>query len=128
MVQRRGTVSRVDTLACPEGLEPPTCCLEGSCSIQLSYGQRDGILGGPGGQPRTNHGMPPAVPYTSGAPFSHRGEECRHVMSMLDGIKRLFARTGDTERDQAELADWARSRQYSFRPVRGEEGGFVIEG
>ncbi len=26
-------------LACPEGLEPPTCCLEGSCSIQLSYGQ-----------------------------------------------------------------------------------------
>lgn len=49
-------------------------------------------------------------------------------MSMLDGIKRLFARTGDTERDQAELADWARSRQYSFRPVRGEEGGFVIEG
>ena len=27
-------------MACPEGLEPPTCCLEGSCSIQLSYGQR----------------------------------------------------------------------------------------
>jgi hypothetical protein len=26
-------------VACPEGLEPPTCCLEGSCSIQLSYGQ-----------------------------------------------------------------------------------------
>ncbi len=26
-------------LACPDGLEPPTCCLEGSCSIQLSYGQ-----------------------------------------------------------------------------------------
>ena len=32
-------------LACPEGLEPPTCCLEGSCSIQLSYGHsgRHGI-------------------------------------------------------------------------------------
>ena len=27
-------------MACPEGLEPPTCCLEGSCSIQLSYGQK----------------------------------------------------------------------------------------
>src|SRR5205085_11922370 len=27
-------------MACPEGLEPPTCCLEGSCSIQLSYGQQ----------------------------------------------------------------------------------------
>src|SRR5438132_14251087 len=27
-------------MACPEGLEPPTCCLEGSCSIRLSYGQR----------------------------------------------------------------------------------------
>ena len=28
-------------MACPEGLEPPTCCLEGSCSIRLSYGQTD---------------------------------------------------------------------------------------
>ncbi len=27
------------TVACPEGLEPPTYCLEGNCSIQLSYGQ-----------------------------------------------------------------------------------------
>jgi hypothetical protein len=27
-------------VACPEGLEPPTCCLEGNCSIQLSYGQQ----------------------------------------------------------------------------------------
>jgi hypothetical protein len=27
-------------MACPEGLEPPTCCLEGNCSIQLSYGQK----------------------------------------------------------------------------------------
>lgn len=26
-------------VACPEGLEPPTYSLEGSCSIQLSYGQ-----------------------------------------------------------------------------------------
>ena len=25
-----------DTMACLEGLEPPTYCLEGSCSIQLS--------------------------------------------------------------------------------------------
>ena len=40
-------------LACPEGLEPPTCCLEGNCSIQLSYGQRgssidDGLVGAAG--------------------------------------------------------------------------------
>ncbi len=27
-------------MARPEGLEPPTCCLEGSCSIQLSYGRK----------------------------------------------------------------------------------------
>ena len=25
-------------MAIPGGLEPPTYCLEGSCSIQLSYG------------------------------------------------------------------------------------------
>ena len=29
-------------LACPEGIEPPTTCLEGRCSIQLSYGQIPG--------------------------------------------------------------------------------------
>ena len=28
-------------LACPEGIEPPTTCLEGRCSIQLSYGQQN---------------------------------------------------------------------------------------
>lgn len=27
------------TMACQEGLEPPTYCLEGNCSIQLSYWQ-----------------------------------------------------------------------------------------
>ena len=27
------------SVACPEGLEPPTYCLEGNCSIRLSYGQ-----------------------------------------------------------------------------------------
>ena len=36
--QRSGS-HQARRLACPEGLEPPTCCLEGSCSIQLSYGQ-----------------------------------------------------------------------------------------
>ena len=28
-----------EILARPEGLEPPTCRLEGGCSIQLSYGR-----------------------------------------------------------------------------------------
>ena len=38
---RRGAVTLWNgRMACPEGLEPPTCCLEGSCSIRLSYGQR----------------------------------------------------------------------------------------
>lgn len=47
---------------------------------------------------------------------------------MLDGIKRLFTRGANADDDWADLADWARARQYSFRPVRGEERGFVIEG
>lgn len=29
-------------MACPVGLEPTTLCLEGTCSIQLSYGHEDG--------------------------------------------------------------------------------------
>ena len=32
-------------LACPEGLEPPTYCLEGNCSIRLSYGQMMQVCG-----------------------------------------------------------------------------------
>lgn len=45
---------------------------------------------------------------------------------MLDGIKRLFARA--TGNGWSEIADWARSRQYEFREVRGEAPGFVVEG
>ena len=36
---RRAGQPTLRELACPEGLEPPTCCLEGNCSIRLSYGQ-----------------------------------------------------------------------------------------
>lgn len=34
-------LSSSESMACPEGLEPPTYCLEGNCSIRLSYGQVD---------------------------------------------------------------------------------------
>lgn len=47
---------------------------------------------------------------------------------MLDGIKRLFSRTPAAGGDWSDVADWARARQYGFRSVRGEEGGFVVEG
>jgi hypothetical protein len=47
---------------------------------------------------------------------------------MLDGIKRLFTRGAAGGDDWRDLADWARDRQYAFRPVRGEASGFVIEG
>ena len=30
-------------VARPEGIEPPTTCLEGRCSIQLSYGRNAGL-------------------------------------------------------------------------------------
>ena len=39
----RGNV--IETLACPEGIEPPTHSLEGCCSIQLSYGQKSNKKG-----------------------------------------------------------------------------------
>jgi hypothetical protein len=46
---------------------------------------------------------------------------------MLDGIKRLFARTAPGG-PGADIADWARARQFSHRPVRGDAEGFVVEG
>lgn len=49
-------------------------------------------------------------------------------MSMLDGIKRLFSRGQGPAGDQEVIADWAQARQFSYRPVRGEESGFVVEG
>jgi hypothetical protein len=50
---------RCCTLACPEGIEPPTHSLEGCCSIQLSYGQRSKDIDGRGERIRT---FDPLVP------------------------------------------------------------------
>jgi len=47
---------------------------------------------------------------------------------MLDGLKRLFSRAPAPGREWDELSAWASSRQYDFRPVRGDEGGFIVEG
>lgn len=47
---------------------------------------------------------------------------------MLDGLKRLFSRAPAPGREWDELADWALSRQHQFRPVRGDDGGFIIDG
>lgn len=46
---------------------------------------------------------------------------------MLDGIKRLFTRAAPGGHG-AEIADWARARQFNCRPVRGDVDGFVVEG
>ncbi len=35
-IWRSSQLSYIHHMACLEGLEPPTYCLEGSCSIQLS--------------------------------------------------------------------------------------------
>jgi hypothetical protein len=45
MVNMGNTVTQIRSplVACPEGIEPPTTCLEGRCSIQLSYGQICGL-------------------------------------------------------------------------------------
>lgn len=47
---------------------------------------------------------------------------------MLDGLKRLFSRTGDAASAWAELDQWATSHERKFRPVRGEAEGFVVDG
>ncbi len=47
---------------------------------------------------------------------------------MLDGLKRLFSRTTRRADGWPDIGDWAQSRQYGFRPVRGEASGFVVEG
>jgi hypothetical protein len=47
---------------------------------------------------------------------------------MLDGLKRLFSRTGGAPEGWPDIAEWARARQFGFRPVRGEASGFVVEG
>ena len=41
MSYRSKAVDFVQFLATPTGLEPVTLCLEGRCSIQLSYGATD---------------------------------------------------------------------------------------
>ena len=46
---------------------------------------------------------------------------------MLDGLKRLFSRPPAPDQEWDELAEWASARQFGFRPVRGEEGGFIVE-
>jgi hypothetical protein len=47
---------------------------------------------------------------------------------MLDGLKRLFSRAPAPGREWDELAEWARLHQFQFRPVRGDDGGFIVEG
>ena len=47
---------------------------------------------------------------------------------MLDGLKRLFSGPPVPARDWSDFTDWASSRDFKFRPVAGEEGGFIIEG
>jgi hypothetical protein len=38
-VAAAASIQLLMNLARPEGLEPPTLCFEGRCSIQLSYGR-----------------------------------------------------------------------------------------
>gem|GEM_PF-3639760 len=39
-IVEKGGKRLLSALVIPLGFEPKTCCLEGSCSIQLSYGTR----------------------------------------------------------------------------------------
>jgi hypothetical protein len=47
---------------------------------------------------------------------------------MLDGIKRLFSRPPAPTRAWDDFTEWASSRGFKFRPVAGDEGGFIVEG
>lgn len=48
-------------------------------------------------------------------------------MGFFDGIKRLFVRGGDADA-LADVEAWARDEQFSFRALRGDAPGFVIDG
>lgn len=52
--------------------------------------------------------------------------DCLHTM--LEGLKRLFVRPPEPGREWGEFTDWAAAREYRFRPVAGEDGGFIVEG
>jgi hypothetical protein len=47
---------------------------------------------------------------------------------MLEGIKRLFSRPAEPGREWAGFPEWAATRDVRFRPVSGEDGGFIVEG
>jgi hypothetical protein len=47
---------------------------------------------------------------------------------MLDGLKRLFSGASAPAPQWPGFTEWASARGHRFRPVRGEEGGFVVEG
>src|ERR1043165_3327085 len=89
-------------LACPEGLEPPTCRLQGGCSIQLSYGQTEigrpidafvqNGLRAPGGRSHASEG-----PELCHANRRYRrpgnGSKSIHGRSTLDKLKIRSARS-----------------------------------
>ena len=58
-------------MARPEGVEPPTLCLEGRCSIQLSYGRVEHL----DYKPFTNH--------CNGFDFLARGQKLRSSLAVI---------------------------------------------
>ncbi len=80
-------------MARPEGFEPPTCGLEGRCSIQLSYGRADPVFWRPGVLRRNDY--KPAQGVTMHSPTLKSRREALAALAAVAGVPGFPASTAE---------------------------------